>query len=203
MLRNVRRRQFGVSTEKMRAFVVLLSFGVAFASNYPCEVEFSVDITDGTRSENDVITKDGVSYDLKNYFEYEGKVMGCVCNLRACIRKCCPSGQYIADSSQTCVNTDTEFRVGTIAAADITTYSIITGKCNTPSVLLDPENSTEDSFSITANGSLAWTDMEIIKLAEYCVDYVRSTDTIKALVCIDDTSITVHNTIGIYILNYS
>lgn len=186
----------------MRAILILLYCGVVFGS-YPCDVAFSVDITDGTRSENDVIIKDGVSYDPENYFEYEGKVMGCVCNIKACIRKCCPTGQYIADSSQTCTDTDADFRVDAITAADITTYSIITGKCNTPSVLLDPENSTEDSFSITANGSLLWTDTEIIQLQEYCVDYVRSTNTVKALVCVDDTSITVHNTIGItMIINY-
>lgn len=181
----------------MRAILVLLCFRIAFAANYPCDVEFSIDISDGARSENDVITKDGVSYSKENYFEYEGKVMGCVCNIKACIRKCCPTGQYIADSSQTCTDTNADFSVDAITAADITTYSIITGKCNTPSILLDPENSTEDSFSITTNGSLLWTDMEVIELSMYCVDYVRNTDTVKALVCVDDTSTAVHNTIGI------
>lgn len=188
----------------MRVFILFLSCGLVFASNYPCDPDVSVDITDGVRTENGIITKDGVAYNPSNYFDYEDRVMGCICNIRSCIRKCCPPGQYIINSNQTCANTDVEFHVNTITSADITTYSIITGKCNTQSVLLDPENSTQDSFTITANGSLLWTDMELISLTEYCVDYIRSTDSVKALICVDENTATVHNTIGTRLLfNYS
>lgn len=176
------------------------------AAEYPCNVSLSVDISDGERNESDEsIIKDGVTYPKGQYFEYERKTMGCFCNLKPCIRKCCPLGKYLT-SGKECVETQEDFTQDLVTlqliSANINTYSIINVPCNTKSVILDPQDK-DEKLKIDDNGLLVWGDPETQEDAteeSYCVDYIENTGGIKILVCdfadgIEGESNT-HNSIG-------
>jgi hypothetical protein len=75
----------------------------------PCEHKLSVDITNGKMHINGSISMDGIVYDPKDYFstkDADGKaeIRGCVCRVRACVRRCCPRGKLINNS--TCEDPD-------------------------------------------------------------------------------------------------
>lgn len=174
------------------------------AAEYPCNVTLSVDISDGERDgSNGNIIKDGVTYTNEQYFEYEGKTMGCVCNFKPCIKKCCPLGKYMT-SNKECVDTQENFMESIVKfiSADINTYSIINVPCNTRSLVINPQDE-EEKVLIEANGNLVWGDSTIEEQEEidsYCVDYIEDTKQLKVLVCDilnGDEESNTHNSIGI------
>lgn len=80
-----------------------------FGSNLPCNFYDSINITDGTLHPNQSIIFNGIEYPSHQYAivnhyldnELQRKIVkayvrGCVCNIRFCIRFCCPFGT-IAD----------------------------------------------------------------------------------------------------------
>lgn len=178
--------------------VLLLVVISAANANYPCEITRTIKISDGVYLNASTILYNGIFYDSSNYFEDEGEIYGCPCNLKQCIRKCCDDNQYI-DTNKTCssvTGTNIENQLQSITDSDISTYAILTGKCNGPSFLVDPGNSSEDSFTISANGELIWAEQSI-DVDHYCVDNIRSTDVLKALVCEEGDASTEHFSIGI------
>lgn len=78
--------------------VLVLFFGAVFsqARKLPCEELFSVDISDGVKLENQSIVINNTVFDPKNYYIHKGKTLGCICNIKSCLRKCCgPDEQSI------------------------------------------------------------------------------------------------------------
>lgn len=181
----------------MIAVLILVVISTVNAK-YPCEINRTIKISSGDRLDDSTIQYNGITYDPSNYFENEGEIYGCPCNLKQCIRKCCDDNQYI-DTNKTCspINgINIEKHLQEVTESDITTYAILTGKCNGPSFLVDPGNSSEDSFAISATGELIWAE-QLIDVDHYCIDYIRSTDVLKALVCEEGDASTQHFSIGI------
>lgn len=181
--------------------VIIITNFVARATsdNNPCDIALSVDISDGRRFRDDeTIIKDNITYTKDSYFEYEGKTMGCVCNLKACIKKCCPLGKYMT-SDKECVETQNDFvaAIEPIITADISTYSIINVPCNAKSVLITLE---EETVFIKPNGNLLWSveETEDEEYGSYCLDFIVDTDYVSALLCNfeGDKEATTHNSIG-------
>lgn len=179
--------------------VLILVVISAVNAKYPCEINRSIKILGGDHLDDSSIQFNGITYDPSNYFEDKGEIYGCPCNLKQCIRKCCDDNQYI-DTNKTCstINgiNNIQIDLQDITVSDITTYALLTGKCNGPSFLVDPSNSSEDSFLISANGELIWAEQSI-DVDHYCIDYIRSTDVLKALVCEEGDVSTAHYSIGI------
>lgn len=172
------------------------------ADEYPCNVTLSVDISDGERSGDDII-KDGVIYPKEQYFEFEGKTMGCVCNLKACIKKCCPVGKYMTNAKE-CVETEKNFTEELVqfTSVDINTYSIINVPCNTKSLVVNPRDE-DEKVVIQENGLLLWTDADskVEEVVSYCVDYIEmdTTNDLRVLVCnVEGEEESAHNSIGIF-----
>lgn len=182
--------------------LILVNFAVFILAEYPCDVTVSVDISDGERNTVDEsITKDGVTYPVEQYFELEGKTMGCLCNLRSCIKKCCPVGTYMS-SDKECIETQEDFTQDLIkiTTVDVNTYSIINVPCNGKSFILNPlvEN---EKIVIDEKGVLVWGEPadEEEELESYCVDYIEDTDDVKVLVCNAEgaeAESNTHNSIG-------
>lgn len=169
----------------------------------PCDISDAVDISDGERFDNGTILKNGVYYEPSNYFENDTVIMGCICNLRICVMKCCPEGEYY-DSNRTCAPTDATLDISRITAGDITTYALLTGKCNGPAILLNPANE-GDNFTINSEGELlVGRDVITITSDRYCLEYYEDTTVVKAVVCTDQESSTnIHHSIGINTFNNS
>lgn len=188
----------------LNTILVLVNLAhLLLAGEYPCNVTLSVDISDGEQI-GDTITKDGVTYPPEQYFEFEGKTMGCVCNVKPCIKKCCPVGQYMT-SDKECVETQKDFatELAEFTSADINTYAIINVPCNTKSLVVNPQDK-DEKVVIEANGLLLWGETATESEEEidtYCVDYIENTDYVRVLVCDvegEEEGSTAHNSIGIF-----
>lgn len=70
-------------------WLILLYPGIAFAY---CNKLLTVDISDGTVNNSTLITKYGVHFGIKDYYNENGRILGCVCEIKNCLRKCCEYG---------------------------------------------------------------------------------------------------------------
>lgn len=83
-----------------------------FGVELPCHFFDSINITDGTLHPNKSITFDGIEFPpdqyakVNHYLDNELErqivkpyVRGCVCNIRSCIRLCCPFGSLVDEMS--------------------------------------------------------------------------------------------------------
>lgn len=101
----------------------------------------------------------------------------CDCVRAPCIRKCCPSGQYV--NNNTCEDTATEWDVYE-SCASRPIHKYLTCKNGTERVLL----TMCDDFSV-ADGYLLWPLINMsFSLDDFCVDYIDARGIIQALVCI-------------------
>lgn len=177
----------------MHRLCILLFFVLNFpcdAIEEPCPVFVSVDITDGVRR-NHTIIKDNVTYTPANYFSYEGSIRGCICNIKPCIRKCCPKGHIMNNGTCDRDDYEQEFQIHTgtdqIRVADGHFHYIYNHHCvSNASYALNPDFE-EDLHYLQANGSLFWpSSNQMIGIDEYCVetfndDTFNYTDTV--LIC--------------------
>lgn len=100
----------------------------------------------------------------------------CECSIAPCVRKCCPPGQYVVNSS--CEDTSTEWDV-TDSCASQATHEYLTCENGTERLLLNMC----DNFSVT-DGFLIWPLINSsFSMREFCVDFIDSRD-IQALICI-------------------
>ncbi|KAL4716703.1 hypothetical protein ACJJTC_004822 [Scirpophaga incertulas] len=93
-------------TSKMLQFLLLLP--VAFASQIPCTIIQSLDITDGVLQLNGSVIFDGLEFKSNAWFETQSDGVtvrrGCPCIGRECLWKCCPKEQWLV--GRDCVDTD-------------------------------------------------------------------------------------------------
>lgn len=99
--------------------IVIISFlwkqtnGFFLEPDLPCDFLDAINITDGVRLENGIILHDGVQYPKDQYAEVnyilenggtrvpvKSYMRGCLCNIKKCIRLCCPYGQFVDLSIQ-------------------------------------------------------------------------------------------------------
>ncbi|XP_055307932.1 G-protein coupled receptor Mth2-like isoform X2 [Sitodiplosis mosellana] len=79
-------------------------FGLLFLSittkvhGFPCDFADSININDGELQSNNSIIFNGIEYPPNQYFRHidgiERELRGCICNIRNCIRLCCPHGSF-------------------------------------------------------------------------------------------------------------
>lgn len=158
-----------------RLFLALFAIIIACdALEQPCPVFVSVDITDGIRR-NQAIIKDNITYTPENYFSFEGRIRGCICNIKPCIRKCCPRGQIMNNGRCEKDDYEQDFPIHTatdrITLSEEHFYYIHNNHCSSnQSYILDPSYE-EDLHYLQANGSLFWPSAEqMFQIHEYCIE---------------------------------
>lgn len=181
-------------------FLMCLSAYSISSTDNKCNKELSIDISDGEKVDEHFIDNNGIVYDDQNYFESNGKIHGCVCNLKKCIRKCCPRGQEIANKA--CQTSAFDFfgllRQNFGKEFNEKLYFPISGFLNcSQKRYKTPENA---GLRIASNGHLSY--IETLDQLHYCLDYFAEFSHFSALVCIDDfKKVSIEQTIGTYTNN--
>lgn len=163
------------------------------SANIKCAKELSINISDGIKA-NDLIIKDGIVYDENNYYTLGDDTYGCACNLKICIRKCCPRGQEIRN--KTCQPSVHDF-FGLIRATiggdfDEKKYYPFPNFVHCPDRRKTPRGA---QMKITSTGHLSYINN--LDHLHYCLDYFSEFSEFSALVCLDLQNVSNGITIGI------
>lgn len=184
-------------------FVLVFSLSVltkVFCDEIKCAEELSVDITDGTIIDDNII-KDGLTYTIEDYYKIDEKIFGCPCNITSCIRKCCAYNEAISNKACESYNYDLSSNIARHLPEDVQldSFYVIHGIVDCPykaRFILDP-NGSDDDFLIVENGSLKW-NIKIFEVDDYCLDYVIDQSTFAAILCSSVDPAGVNHTIGTY-----
>lgn len=105
-------------TKMIRVFVMVLigfiSTSLCAKSELPCHLLDSVDITDGIRQPDGSILYGDIMYPTNQYAHVDytvengvpmtddfSHIRGCACNIKPCLRLCCPFGTYRMQENET------------------------------------------------------------------------------------------------------
>lgn len=186
------RSDFEMNLDAVIFFVFIPQF--VLSGELPCDERTAIDISDGQVLSDHSVNFDGLRYSPRDYGVRNDTMFGCVCNLRSCIRKCCPSGQFLYNRS--CEANNKTF--GSVGGSLISGYSIINGnECLKKSrLLLDPREE-HQVFHLRPDGGLEVpSHKDSYGYLDYCVDYIQEEDVVKALVCVEDPSAAQYYWIG-------
>lgn len=64
----------------------------------PCDIVDSIRINEGVQLPNKSIIFNGIEYPTNQYYEVKNEgieLRGCICNIKKCIRLCCPHGSFM------------------------------------------------------------------------------------------------------------
>lgn len=173
---------FGIFLTILPCFLTILSLS-ATEDDVMCKYNVTVDITDGIQKKSGEIVKDNVHYSSRHYYRNATNVFGCICNVKTCIRKCCPIG--MAHLNKTCRAYDGEIRIKTYYRAvyvdekviDSNNYYLLgTSFCPNQKYLLNP-NDEFDQFLIQMDGKLFFPNIDnnnLVLPIDYCVDLFKS-----------------------------
>lgn len=184
-----------------------------------------MNISSGTvDAQSNIYQHDGIKYEPRHYalisYDYEGfdqrvevpvpYARGCICQLRSCVRMCCPRGQWLASDGNTsaCVESGRsgEFRLM------VNVSSAVDGSVRTVNLLREPNFGVVhqkpcagmypeelDEWSLDETGSLQFMG-ESIPQSEYCINVEDSSDTPVLFFCpITHEATTVTKKVGIII----
>lgn len=176
------------------AFLLLvLNLGLlGQATDDPCPDFVSVDITDGVRRDHTII-KDNVTYTPANYFSHQGKIRGCICNIKPCLRKCCPKGHIINDNGCERADYEHSFQIHLLTEAitlpDDHFHYIYNNQCITNQSYMLSSSNVDDMHYLQANGSVHWLVGNLMfQIHQYCLetfDDGSSNYTDIALICFE------------------
>lgn len=161
-----------------------------------CSHNLAVNITDGENN-NEIIQKDGITYNSRNYYRDGKNIFGCVCNVKPCVRKCCGPNEIVSDGC-TISNHSFSFEVfnGTELALNSNDFYVIHNlECEYGHIRLHPDFEDPewpDNFYLQLNGSLYAPLVDekkpIYTLEEYCLDtFIEEGETIfQAVICLEN-----------------
>lgn len=148
-----------------------------------CPLNLTMNLKDGFVTD-DAIVKNNMTYFKNNYFiTANGQIRGCICNLRMCIRKCCPNGysytkkSCVADKNLPHIEIKLhKERVFTGRWKNITDYHIIhDNHCKWGKYKLIPDYE-GDLFFFQDDGRLHLPNVDHKKYVgpeDYCIDNER------------------------------
>ncbi|KAF5288086.1 hypothetical protein FQR65_LT12136 [Abscondita terminalis] len=155
-------------------------FGLFLSDDIPCDLNFGINITDGIRGNKKSINFNGTWFYPGDYEERDGIIIGCVCRIKPCLRKCCPSGTFF--QNRKCVPTNKLLVIPENKGFSIDSYHIVYGeKCGK-----DKSRLMQKSFELDRNGNLKISGPKrdkIYDLTNYCVEYIEDDTEIQALSC--------------------
>lgn len=174
--------------------LVLLNFvfyGVCDVNDMPCALILSIDISDGFVS-GDNILKDNVTYTPTDYFRYNDTIRGCICNLKHCMRKCCPKGQIFINAICSDHNYVPDFPVHELSdetQVKSNHFHVLHGSQCTPEkknkYMLNPVENDEDRHYLQKNGSVfIESDGMFLQPEDYCMEVFENLEyNISSLIC--------------------
>ncbi|XP_031355942.1 G-protein coupled receptor Mth2-like isoform X5 [Photinus pyralis] len=154
--------------------VLLLLISIFASSVSPCPLPLTVDISNGEHFDNGTIVSGGISYGPNFQMLVDGKVRGCVCDIRRCVRKCCPVGRLMFGTR--CQESDISFAplVYGDHLLNVTNdhfYYIESNECPMGLYKLEP-NEPEDEFFIQEDGRLYVPSQKaFFNPEDYCTDF--------------------------------
>ncbi|GJQ83256.1 hypothetical protein Trydic_g8850 [Trypoxylus dichotomus] len=138
--------------------------------NYcPTRLEEVIDITTGEKN-NDVIVYNDITFNSTNYFVYQRRTYGCVCNIKTCLTKCCPEGERFINEE--CQKFDNEINITVYKGTEMLKSNpdnlyLIKGNICTDGIVSLTENQIE--YYIQENGDLH-THKTFTDRNKYCID---------------------------------
>lgn len=178
---------------------LILSFEVCLIFANTCPWRATVNITDGKKFGNSIL-KNGDIYSSDDYFNEDGTIYGCVCNIKRCIHKCCPLEDAILESRK-CVKKEGFLPkvYGKINSTGLTNFHLAMGLGCKADYALDPTTRKNESFTILPDGRLFVPfDKHKVLIDFYCVEYStefeNSTGGVVAFVCEDTTTVLINTT---------
>ncbi|XP_076682631.1 G-protein coupled receptor Mth2 isoform X3 [Andrena cerasifolii] len=154
---------------------------------------------------NGSIVHNELVYPAEYYRVLENETYGCVCKLRACLKKCCGRNEMLgAGDRPSCIQLPSGLPVLDLVlqrsqlateiqeisgVGDLFTLVEDTG-CpkNTIKYMLEPEHFVEDKFVLEPNGTLR-TSLNTFPAWSYCLDWKESFKKIGVLVCMSREAI--------------
>lgn len=167
------------------SIIVIIYISITIESKELCPLNLTVDLENGNVI-NGTIVKDSLTYTKDNYFYHNGKLRGCVCNLRNCIRKCCPERYTYTnkscmiddkEDSSKLIEIDLHNVRNFIRKKNLTDYQIVYDNyCKRGKFKLLPNEYEEDLFFIQESGHLHVPNVDHKKYVGpdgYCIDNER------------------------------
>lgn len=154
--------------------LLFLVVGLCQTDKYPCQEDLATDITDGVLLENQSILKNDTVFDLSNYYRNkENRILGCICNIKPCIQKCCGPNEKFEDRK--CVKSKEKLQltfyegVENVSVSNNSFFILYNKKFSNGSTLLTPNS----RLFLQKNGSLHWTEKSLtLKRAytDFCIE---------------------------------
>lgn len=156
---------------------------VTLENDQPCLPTLSVDITDGALDSNLTIHKDGTNFDQSNYYKHCGRILGCICKIKKCVRKCCRSNEIFVDDvcqenrSNTSDLTFTFYdKEKLLMSQNSESFNIMYGIFCEDYFILRPDVYPSDIYYLQSNGYLyvpnLGTKQLIYPPEKYCFDHI-------------------------------
>lgn len=181
----------------LEACFLLLAVAVA-GEKILCPLHVTENLNDG-RKIGSAIVKDGLVYPRGTFFEHDGDLKGCVCNVTRCLRKCCPDGEAAVNNK--CASYGESFQVQTyvdesfLDERPVDSFYLLHGNfCRVGKYKLDTTFA-PDRFYLQPSGNMYMpeSDPSLIFPHEFCIEQFVNTKTNKtdvtALVCFGDGNI--------------
>lgn len=158
----------------LRIVCFLFALSCAWGAS-KCPHYLTVDITDGVKTA-DGITKHNLTYSPDIYYSRNDRILGCVCELKVCVRKCCGDGQMKTING--CVPYKGTLHIPVFngireTRTQLQPFYLIHGSSCTKEVgRLNPKLNVEDNYYTQTNGSilLPSLDNKTLDVSDYCVD---------------------------------
>jgi Methuselah N-terminus len=190
----------------LQVLILIFSSSSLQAKNPPCALQDTVEIERFKILPNNSLldTDSKIHYPPELYFKTtDSTYRGCVCELKKCIRKCCPADQHFLNGSAVCDQRGPSWKNFStsvfrklmhssspdkmIAKAD---FAFLLGfqKCDHGSYMLEFEKNPDDNFTLLDSGKLQLlmdTPPDPIDISQYCIDYFEG----EHAVCLFSTSI--------------
>lgn len=201
----------------IQVWTVFLYFVIVTTSESPCPEVLTEDITNGIRLPNGSIYWNNVTFDKNKYFTTShGNVTvrrGCICEYKACYRKCCPPGQ-IFGLDNTCQNSilSKHYHVsiydfdGNVSSKFI--HEIHNNVCEHGGIKIEPDDP-EDYHRVQEDGTLFFVLDEIsLDSHEYCMEVFEIDNMTTAVTCLtkdertEDDEIDLIPALGIYKIHW-
>lgn len=164
-----------------------------------CRMNLTEIITDGQKI-GDIIIKDDIIYTKDVYFYHKNNILGCKCNVKNCIRKCCPDGHSFTnntcafDKNAKLIEIDVHDSVKFLHTKNITDYYVLNGySCASKGRLnLSPDEYEEDRYYFQENGHIHVPGMNAeryMEADEYCIEnqyFDHNSSEVVVFLCVID-----------------
>lgn len=140
-----------------------------------------IEITNGTKFNDTIIYKD-ITFTAENYFENDGKVYGCICDVKTCLPKCCKQGKRQINGRCKPFNSNltlTVYKGTEKSEMDMNNFYFVKTKmmCNGPRVMLTPNI----KYYVQENGDLHTSMGDYTNRSTFCLEGTNTSEIVVAV----------------------